>query len=374
MNNNATPLLSHHQKEGGKLIPFAGWQMPVEYSGILEEHNHVRKNIGLFDLSHMGEIKVSGAGAHQFLQKLVTNDLDLLKEGQACYTVMCHDEGGILDDLIIYLLSSESDRIKEYLLVVNASNADKILKWIEKQKNNKEVIVSDLSNETALLAIQGPNSQAFLQAFTSCNLDPIIYYHGIQTEIEKLSCFLSRTGYTGEDGFEIYVNSKGAEKLWTAFRKKLIPPIGLGARDTLRLEAGYLLYGNDMDEQTSPLEVGLSWVVKLEKDDFIGKKALLEQKKKGITKKLTAFTMLDRSIPRNGYSLYCNNQKIGRVTSGTFSPTLEKGIGLGMMEFLPEKSSPLKEGMEIQVEIRGEKHPALICKKPFVRGSVKYGS
>ncbi len=374
-NKNFTPLLSLHQKEGGKLIPFAGWQMPVEYSGIIQEHRQVRKDAGLFDLSHMGEIQVSGKDALELLQKLATNDLSLLQEGQACYTVMCHEKGGILDDLIVYRLQGKLSNLDEYLLVVNASNTNKILRWIKDHISaDKEVHIQDLTHETALLAVQGPNSQKFLQEFCPLDLNSIRYYYGTQTEVAKISCFLSRTGYTGEDGFELYFNPKFAEQLWTTLRKKGVPPIGLGARDTLRLEAGYLLYGNDISEEISPLTAGLSWVVKFGKGDFIGKQSLLKQKEEGISQKLIAFTMGNRSIPRKGYRLFLNSEKIGITTSGTFSPTLEKGIGLGIVEFSQMKEDPFKTGMKIEVEIRGEKHPALICKKPFIKGSVKYGS
>lgn len=362
----ATPLLAQHEKEHAKLIPFAGWQMPLEYRGILEEHRSVRRAKGLFDLSHMGEIEVTGPGAGAWLDRFITNKLEALKPGQALYTVICREDGGILDDLVVYRLDGK------FMLVVNAANTRKIIEWLEAHKT-PEASFRDRTEEIALLAVQGPEAQAFLQPFSSIPLDSIGYYHGAEGKVAECPALVSRTGYTGEDGFELYVEAARAPRVWEALRAREIPPVGLGARDTLRLEAAYLLYGNDMDETTTPLEVGLSWVVKLEKDDFVGKKVLEDQKRAGLRRKLVAFAMQDRSVPRKGYKLHIEGKFAGQVTSGSYSPTLEKGIGLALVE-TGALEVPVKEGTGIQVEIRGEPHPAVVCKKPFVQGSVKRGT
>ena len=361
-----TPLFSEHEKEGAKLVSFVGWEMPIQYQGILAEHEAVRKKHGLFDLSHMGEIEITGPDRETFLQHLVTNDISSLKTGQALYTVMCKENGGILDDLVIYALP------QKYLLVVNASNIEKIFRWMEEQRGSRKVKIQNRSDEVALLSIQGPEAETFLTPFCNTDLGAIRYYHSTESKIDSNPILISRTGYTGEDGFEIYVEGEKAGKLWTLFREKGIPPIGLGARDTLRLEAGYLLYGNDMDEKTTPLEAGLSWVVKFEKENFIGKNALQKQKELGIPRKLIAFAMEDRSIPRGEYPILLDGEPAGNCTSGTFSPTLGKGIGLGFVE--TSKAKNIRFDAKIFVSIRGESHPALVLKKPFLRGSVKHGS
>ncbi len=360
-----TSLFGQHQKENAKLIPFAGWQMPLEYRGILEEHRTVRKKLGLFDLSHMGELEISGEGALDFLSEMITGNLTLVKPGQALYSVMCRDDGGILDDLVVYRMENK------FMLVVNASNTDKISKWLEEHLP-PDVSVKNRTDEIALLSIQGAPAETFLQHFCPDKLSALSYYHFIQSSVFEIPAIISRTGYTGEDGFELYVEAKQAPLLWEKIREREIPPIGLGARDTLRLEATYLLYGNDMDETTTPLEVGLSRVVKFEKEKFIGKQALLRQKEMEVPRKLIAFTMDDRSVARKDYPILLEGKNVGRVTSGTFSPTLEKGIGLGLVETM--LTEWLSVGSEISVEVRGQPHPAIVSKKPFVQGSVKRGT
>jgi aminomethyltransferase len=360
----STPLLLLHQKQNAKIVSFAGWQMPLEYAGILEEHRAVRQDKGLFDLSHMGEIELpKNNDGFEFLQSLITNDLSRLVEGQALYTVMCNPKGGILDDMVVYHLSDK------FLLVVNASNTEKIFQWM-KENNHLNVPIWNRTDETALLAIQGPNAENFLQSMTNISLSKIPYYHAVYGDAAFVKALISRTGYTGEDGFELYVQAEEAPKLWEALLEKKIQPVGLGARDTLRLEAGYLLYGNDMTEANTPLEAGLAWVVKFEKN-FIGREALLQQKEKGVKQKLVAFVMEDRALPRKGYRILSAQRRVGEVTSGTFSPTLQKGIGLGYVEV---SSGLFKEGALLEIEVRDKTHPAKIVKKPFVKGSVKSGS
>lgn len=352
----STPLLDEHRRDRGKLIPFAGWQMPVEYSGILNEHRAVRGDKGLFDLSHMGEIEVSGAGALSYLEGLVAGHAGNLEQGQALYTVMCREDGGILDDLVVYRFKNK------FMLVVNASNIEKIFAWMEAHCPQADVTLANRSDEIALLAVQGPRAESLLQTLSSVDLKSIPYYHAREGNMAGIPGLISRTGYTGEDGFEFYVENQYAPKIWRLLREKGVPPIGLGARDTLRLEAGYLLYGNDMDETASPLDVGLSWVVKLDKGAFIGREALQKQKAQGVMRKLIAFAMEDRSVPRKGYTVFSEGESVGVVTSGTFSPSLEKGIGFALVK----KESPL-----LQILIRGEMHPAKTTRKPFVKGSVK---
>lgn len=361
-----TSLFACHQLEKAKIVPFAGWQMPLEYTGILQEHRAVRQDKGLFDLSHMGEIEVGGPDAFDFVQGLITGNLASLRPGQALYTVMCREDGGILDDLVVYFLSSK------YLLVVNASNTQKIWDWVQDNKGSRRITLQDRSEETALLSVQGPNSEFFLQPFFSRPLKNLSYYCSMQTETGSLPVLISRTGYTGEDGFEIYVDSSKAETLWKAFRDQGVPPVGLGARDTLRLEAAYPLYGNDMDESTTPLEAGLSWVVKFEKEKFIGKEFLLKQKQAGIPRRQVPFVMKGKGIPRHDYPVMQDGAEIGRCTSGTYSPTLEKGIGLGLVE--TSRSQKLEIDSTLFLSIRNEMHEAIVSKKPFVQGSVKRGS
>ena len=359
-----TALDQIHLSLGARMIQFAGWQMPLQYTSISEEHRWVRESAGLFDLSHMGEIRLRGKGAFHLAQRLITNDLAPLKRREMLYSPMCNSSGGIVDDLLVFRTGQE-----EFLLVVNAANTEKDYVWIEKQSRG-EVKVKNLTDEISLIALQGPRAEEILTERTDVNLSQLLYYHFTQAKVEGVSTLLSRTGYTGEDGFELYLASQEAPKLWNAFlqvgKRYGLKPIGLGARDTLRLEMGYRLYGNDIDETTSPFEAALDWTVKLNKGDFIGREALEKQKKEGIRRKLIGFQMESRIAPRKGYSLSVQGRKIGEVTSGSFSPTLQKGIGLGYVT--PQYACP---NTSIFVAIRGENYPARIVPLPFLKPRIK---
>ncbi len=354
-----TALHQIHLSLGARMIQFAGWQMPLQYTSIPEEHRSVRESAGLFDLSHMGEIRLQGKGVFHSVQRLVTNDLAHLNPGEVLYTPMCNSQGGIVDDLLVYRTDQE-----DFLLVVNAANTEKDYAWIEKQGRG-EAKVENLTDEFSLIALQGPRAEEILTELTDLNLSQLLYYHFTQARVKGVNALLSRTGYTGEDGFELCLVSQEAAKLWNALLRAGKPyglkPIGLGARDTLRLEMGYRLHGNDIDETTSPFEAALGWTVKLSKGDFIGREALEEQTKEGIRRKLIGFQMESRIAPRKGYALFVKELKIGEVTSGSFSPTLQKGIGLGYVDL--QHTSP---GSSISVGIRGENYPARIVPLPFL--------
>ncbi|GMU52382.1 MAG: aminomethyltransferase [Candidatus Xenobia bacterium] len=358
-----TPLCEVHRQEGAKMVDFAGWEMPIEYTGIKQEHLSVRQDAGLFDLSHMGEIEVVGPGALDFIQGLITNDLTRCAAMQCQYSTMCNESGRVLDDLITYRFSDE-----RFILVVNASNREKIVGWMQAHRPAQGVELKDLSMATALIAIQGPHAQEKLQPFCSLDLETIRYYHFHQGEaaVAGKLALVSRTGYTGDDGFEIYCQAGDAEAIWKALRGAGVPPIGLGARDTLRLESGYSLYGHEIDEQTSPLEAGLGWVVKLDKSGFVGREALVEQKQAGVKRTVVGLLMEGRAIPREGYRVLRDGQDVGRVTSGTYSPSLSKGIALASVE-----STCRPEGTNLQVDVRGRAENARVVKPPFVAGSVR---
>src|SRR5260221_4237440 len=313
---NRTPLYEQHRALGARLVEFGGWEMPVQYSGILQEHDAVRTHAGLFDVSHMGEFKVEGTGALAFLQYLVPNDVSRLAVGQALYTQLCLPDGGTIDDLLVYHLAD-----MHYMLVVNAANIAKDFAWVQEQaKNFQDVQITDQSDTTALIALQGPAAQAILQPLTEVDLANIRYYHFAAGSVSGINCIISRTGYTGEDGFELYCAPVDVVKLWNdllaAGKQHGLLPAGLGARDTLRLEAGYCLYGHELDEQTNPLEARLGWTVKLNKGDFIGRGALLAVKKQGPQRLLSGIELLDRGVPRGGYAIYLHDQQIGTLTSG----------------------------------------------------------
>lgn len=326
-----TSLYEKHCALGGKMIEFGGWMMPVQYSGILDEHEHVRSRAGLFDVSHMGEISVKGAGAFRYLQRLVTNDLSGAAPGRAVYSPMCFPDGGTVDDLLIYKLSEES-----YLVVVNAANTDKDFEWFREHRTDG-VALSNVSPQYAQLAIQGPNAQAVLQKLTDFPLDQIRFYR-FQADIPVcgVPSIVSRTGYTGEDGFEIYLPPEKAPQLWdrllSAGSELGLVPAGLGARDTLRFEAALPLYGHELSETISPLEAGLGKFVKLGKDDFIGRDALLRQSETGLKRKLIGFEMVGRGIARNGCAVSFQGKEIGAVTTGSYSPTLKKSLGLALVD------------------------------------------
>ena len=354
-------LVSKHIELGAKLIPFAGFNMPVQYEGVNIEHETVRNGVGVFDVSHMGEFLLKGAGAIDLIQKISSNDATKLFPGRAQYSCMPNNDGGIVDDLLIYMISEN-----EYMLVVNASNIEKDWNWI--QKHNKfNVEMTDLSDEMSLLAVQGPKANEVLQKLTNVKLDDVKYYHftkGIFAGVDDV--ILSATGYTGSGGFEIYVHNSDAAKVWDAVfeagKDQSIKPIGLAARDTLRLEMGFCLYGNDINDETSPLEAGLGWITKFTKD-FVNSEFLSKQKAEGVTRKLIGFEMIDRGIPRNGYSIIDDNSNvIGHVTSGTMGPSVKKAIGLGYVQ--KEFSN---EGQEIFLDIRNKKIAARIVKFPFYK-------
>jgi glycine cleavage system T protein (aminomethyltransferase) len=316
-----TPFYDIHKLFGAKMLSFYGWEMPLQYSGIVAEHINTRANVGLFDVSHMGRFEVKGSKAFDCLQTLVTNDISKLNDNQALYSPICHDNGGIIDDLIVYMINRQ-----KFLVVVNASNREKDLEWIV--KHSKSAVIENISDKTALLALQGPLAKKVLaKAVIGVNLDQLKPFDIAVTNIFGIECIISRTGYTGEDGFEIFFDSSEIDiwdKLMQVGSRFNIKPAGLGARDTLRLEAGLMLYGNDINENITPLEVPLKWTVKFDKKEFIGKEALLTQQ---INRKLVGFEILEKRIARHGNEVLMNGQKVGFVTSGSFSPTMKKSIG-----------------------------------------------
>lgn len=356
-----TPLFPLYKEYGGKTIDFGGWELPVQFSSIKEEHEAVRTRAGLFDVSHMGEIFVEGPESLNFLQKLVTNDVSKLSEGRAQYTAMCYPDGGTVDDLLIYKFNDE-----RYLLVVNASNIEKDFEWM-KQHVEGDVTLTNRSSEYALLALQGPKAKQILQKLTEFDLSTIKPFRFVDAvQVDGKEVLLSRTGYTGEDGFEIYTSPEAAIELWPklleAGKEEGILPCGLGARDTLRFEACLPLYGQELSKEISPLEAGISFVVKLQKDvDFVGKEALAVQKEK-LTRKLVGLEMIDKGIPRTGYAIYKGEEQVGEVTTGTQSPTLKKNIGLGLV-----KTEFANVGEELTVEVRGKQLKAVVAETPFYK-------
>lgn len=355
-----TPFYDIHLKLNAKMVDFAGFQMPVQYRSITEEHKRVRKTVGIFDLSHMGEFRVSGHGARQFVQHAVTNDIYKLDFGQVLYTCMCYPDGGIVDDLLVYNLGDE------FLLVVNASNIQKDFDHLMSLKKHGDVGLTDISDDTALLAIQGPDAEKVLAKMTDYDLPSIPFYWSGVAKVAGVEMLFSRTGYTGEDGFELYFAPQHAARLWDAAMVAAGEfdgePTGIGARDTLRLEMKYALYGNDIDQTTNPIEAGLGWTVKLDKGDFVGREALEKVKSEGPKRKLVAFELRERGFPRQHYPIAIDGQKVGEVASGTFSPMLEKGIGTG---YVPTEHS--KIGNMIGIDIRGRIIPAEIVKPPFYK-------
>ncbi len=345
------------------MVPFAGFYMPVSYRGITEEHRKVRNTVGVFDLSHMGEIQVTGPMALDFLQKVTTNDAAKLAIGDVQYSLMCYPYGGIVDDLLIYHLPDS------YLLVVNAANIEKDFDWLTKLKPESATL-TDESDQTALVAIQGPRAEALMAKLTDFNLAALGYYKAARAKVCGQEILFSRTGYTGEDGFELYMAPEQAEFFWRKIMETGqefdIEPVGLGARDTLRLEMKYMLYGNDIDATTNPLEAGLGWVVKLGKGNFIGKGPIEIMKAEGPKRKLVCFEMTEKAIPRKGCGILVGGQKVGEVTSGTFSPSLEKGIGLG---YVPSALSEI--GTKLEIDIRGKGAPAVVVSAPFYRNGTR---
>jgi aminomethyltransferase len=356
-----TPLYDKHVSLGAKMVEFVGFVMPVQYSGIIDEHLTVRENAGIFDLSHMGEIYVSGKGAPAALDKLVANNVEKLEIGKALYTPICTPEGGIVDDILVY-----RDADEKYMLVVNAANIKKDYNWV-KSHLPKGLKVEDESLETALIAVQGPQSETVVSEALSEDLGELRYYEFRFSVLDDVPVRLSRTGYTGEDGFEVYVDGERAAEVWDVLFELTTAiggvPVGLGARDTLRLEMKYCLYGNDIDEGTTPLEAGIGWTVKLDKADFIGKEALVKQKRDGLRRKLSGFVVVEPGIPRHDYTIVNVDEKnIGRVTSGSYSPSLRANIGLGYLDL------PYDEvGTEIFVNVRDRPRLARVVETPFLK-------
>ncbi|MGV6945925.1 glycine cleavage system aminomethyltransferase GcvT [Sphingobacterium kyonggiense] len=356
-----TALTNVHIALGAKMVPFAGFNMPVQYTGINDEHETVRTGVGIFDVSHMGEFILKGEKALDLIQKISSNDASKLYDGKVQYGYIPNEEGGVVDDFLTYKIDD-----KTYLLVVNASNIEKDWNWISKY-NDFGVEMKDISDETSLFAIQGPKAADALQTLTDIELAPMEYYSfqkGVFAGVDNV--LVSATGYTGAGGFEIYVANEHAQQVWDAIMEAGKPygikPIGLGARDTLRLEMGFCLYGNDIDDKTSPLAAGLGWVTKFTKD-FVNSENLKAEKEKGVSQKLVGFEMIDRGIPRHDYEIVdAEGNKIGRVTSGTQSPSLKKSIGLGYVD-----TAFAKDGTEIFISIRNQPIKAVVKKPPFVK-------
>jgi len=353
-----TPFYDLHVAAGAKMVPFAGYEMPVQYpEGITAEHNTVRKGAGLFDVTHMGEFEITGKDALAFVSYVTSNDPAALAVGQVQYSCFMHETGGIVDDCLVYRAADKM------MLVVNASNTAKDWEHVNRYAKKFDCKLVNTSDQTALLALQGPAAQAVLQPLApGAKLEEIKYYHFTTGKVAGVDCVISRTGYTGEDGFELYHANRDAVKLWHALIKPGGPvkPVGLGARDSLRLEMAYPLYGNDIDDETTPLEAGLGWIVKLKKGDCVGKGALEAQKAKGLARKLVGFTLKERGFPRHGYPVWVNGQRSGEVRSGIVSPSLGEAIGTAYLPFAAQKP-----GTTFEVEIRGKRLPAVVVETPF---------
>lgn len=357
-----TALNETHKKLGAKMVPFAGFEMPVYYKGIVAEHNTVRQSVGMFDVSHMGEVFVEGPNALDYVQKITVNDASKLVPGQAQYSAMCKPDGGIVDDLLVYKLADE-----RYLLVINGANIDKDYAWMQ-QNTIDGAQLTNASDDYTLLAVQGPRSLETLSKLTDVNLAEIEFYHFTEGTLAGVPMIISRTGYTGELGFELYFSSERevSENVWNAVMEAGaefgIEPIGLGARDTLRMEMGYCLYGNDITEQTNTIEAGLGWITKLDKGAFNGSDALVKAKEETPSRKLIAFKLEERGIPRQGYKIVAEGREVGEVTSGTMSPTLGIGIGMGYVA-----RDYTKNGTPICIVIRDKEIAATVQKAPLLK-------
>ncbi len=356
-----TAFYDIHQSLGAKIVEFAGFEMPVQYTGIIEEHLAVRQRVGVFDVSHMGEFFVRGKDAQQFLQRVTVNDVSKLADGRVQYSAMCYEDGGIVDDLLVYNAGDH------YMLVVNASNIQKDFEWLQSRLKG-DVQLSNLSDEYSLLAIQGPKSLATIQKLTSVPLSQIEYYHFTRGTVAGIPMTISRTGYTGELGFELYFESSPAtgKKVWDAVfaagKEFNIVPIGLGARDTLRLEMAFCLYGNDIDKTTHPLEAGLGWITKLNKGEFVGKAPMMKAREAGLKRRLVGMMLPEKNIARHGYSISSDGASIGQITSGTFSPSLQKSIAMGYVDV-----AHAEPGSKVCVAIRDKAVEATVVKTPFLR-------
>jgi aminomethyltransferase len=354
---NKTPLYNKHLELNATMVNFAGYEMPMRYKSIFEETKAVRNSAGLFDVSHMGEIEISGNNRVEFINYLVTSDITKLKKFEAKYTIMLDRNGGIIDDVVVYNLP------EKYFIVVNAANQETDFKWIQKHRKSN-IEIQNTGKEYFQLAVQGPNSQKIIAKIVKEDPSDLNFYHSKEEIIGKARILLSRTGYTGEDGFEIYGKSEEAEEVWDkimkAGKREGVLPCGLGARDLLRLEMGYCLYGNDITKETTPLEANLSWVVSLDKKDFIGKEVLLRQEKEGTTRKLVGILVPGKKIPRHGYKILVNKKEAGIITSGNYSPNLDCSIAMGYI------SNPFeKEGTEVEIQVRDELINGKITKLPF---------
>jgi aminomethyltransferase len=359
-----TPLYELHRGAGAKFVDFGGWEMPVQYAGIIEEHRAVRTSVGLFDVSHMGEIDIRGPRALEVVQRLTTNDASKLEVRQVQYSTLCYPHGGIVDDLTVYRLGQD-----HFLLCINAANIEKDFAWISEQAHG-DADITNASAQTAQLALQGPQAQATLQPLCDIVLDDLRYYWSAKGHVSGIDTLISRTGYTGEDGFEMYCSASDGPELWRALMQAgnsfQIKPIGLGARDTLRLEMGYALYGNDITADTTPLQAGLGWIVKLNKGDFIGREALAKERGEGIKRRLVGLEMIDRGVARAHYHILADEAVVGEVTSGTVSPSLNKSVGLGYVRI-----ECAKVGTPVQVDIRGKPAQARVAATPFYPSQVR---
>jgi len=356
-----TPLHEYHKNLGAKLVDFAGFEMPIQYHSIIDEHLFVRKSCGVFDVSHMGEFIVTGKKAAEFLNRITINDVTSLKIWQAQYSAMCNEDGGIIDDILIYRYPDH------YMLVVNCSNIEKNFDWIVAHKPN-DIFIANLSEKIGLIAVQGPKSLKILDKLVDIDLNEMKYYHFSIAKIKGSPATISRTGYTGELGYEIYADNNSIIQIWNEIFKypnDEILPAGLGCRDTLRLEMKYVLYGNDIDHKTNPIEAGLSWITKLNKESFIGRESL-EKYKNAQQRKLVCIEMIDKGIPRRGYEIFCDDEKVGSVTSGSQSPSLQKGIGLAYLNI-----NKANIESELDILVRNKKLKCRVVKPPFYKnGSV----
>lgn len=357
MEAKKTALYDIHVGLGAKMVEFGGYLMPVQYTGIKEEHNCVRNSVGIFDVSHMGEFFIKGENAAAYLQKMTINDVSKLVRFRAQYSAMCYDNGGLVDDLIVYCFGDH------FMTIVNAANLDRDYSWM-KENLIPGVQLENRSDEFSLFAVQGRNAQSTLQKLADIDLSEIKFYWFREGKVCGKDAFIARTGYTGEDGFEIGVSTSGSPEVWNAIldagEEFGIQPIGLAARDTLRMEMKFCLYGNDIDETTNPIEAGLGWITKMDKGDFIGREAIMKVKENGPTRKLVGFELKERAVARHGYAIMKDGKEVGKVTSGTFSPSLEKGIGIGYVN-VPHN----EVGSEIEISIRGKLVPAVVVKTPF---------
>ena len=361
-----TPLYDAHVKAGARMVPFGGWEMPVQYTGIIEEHRRVRSAVGLFDVSHMGELEVEGPEALAALQLVTTNDVAALEIGQVQYSLFCDADGGIVDDLTVYRFGPD-----HFMVTVNAANIEKDWAWVTGQSARfAGARWRNVSDATGLLAVQGPRAEALVSRLVDVDATRIGYYRFARGKIAGVPSHISRTGYTGEDGFELYVAAAATARVWSALLEAGsadgVAPIGLGARDTLRLEMRYALYGNDIDETTNPLEAGLGWVVKPAKGEFIGREVIERVRTAGVSRRLVGIEMIDRSVPRHGYRVVRGGASIGVVTSGSYGPSIDRYIGLAYVA-----TEHASIGSEIDVEIRGQARPARVVKTPFYPPRVK---